>query len=133
MTDFPRLGHIALTVLSCDESRPWYSALFGADPVLEGRGDGGRHVVWALPGGTFFGIREHAGKKPERDRFDELRVGLDHASFHCQSRAELDDWAQRLDLLGYPHGDVVEETYGSGLTFRDPDGNALELFALPGT
>lgn len=133
MTDFPRLGHIAMTVRSCDASRSWYNALFGSEPVLEGPGGDGRHVVWALPGGTFFGIREHFGKTPEADRFNACRIGLDHASFHCQSRIDLESWGRRLDDLGYPHDDIVDEAYGSGLSFRDPDDNALEFFALPGT
>jgi glyoxylase I family protein len=38
---------------------------------------------------------------------------------------------QRLDALGVQHGGVVDAPYGSGVSFRDPDNIALELFALP--
>jgi hypothetical protein len=37
----------------------------------------------------------------------------------------------RLNELGIPHGGIVDAGYGSGLSFRDPDGIALEFFAPP--
>jgi predicted PurR-regulated permease PerM len=40
-------------------------------------------------------------------------------------------WQARLDELGIGHGGVVDAHYGSGLSFRDPDGIALELFCPP--
>ena len=52
MADFPPLGHVALTVRSCDASRPWYQALFGDAPVLDEDTGPFHHVVWALPGGS---------------------------------------------------------------------------------
>ena len=63
--------------------------------------------------------------------FDERSPGLDHVSFGCSDRAELENWASRLDELGVTHGEVVDAHYGSGLSFRDPDGIALEFFAPP--
>jgi hypothetical protein len=33
--------------------------------------------------------------------------------------------------LGVEHGAVKDAGYGSGLSFRDPDGIALEFFAPP--
>jgi glyoxylase I family protein len=133
LSDFPPLGHVALTVRSCDASSPWYEALFGAAPVLDEDTGPFRHVVWALPGGTLIGIHEHPGHPEESAPFSEFRIGLDHLSFHCASRADLTTWAERLDQLGYAHGDIVDAPYGSGLSFRDPDGNALEFFAAPNT
>ena len=50
----------------------------------------------------------------------------------CANRAALEKWATRLNELGIEHGGVVDAPYGSGLSFRDPDGIALEFFALPG-
>jgi catechol-2,3-dioxygenase len=133
MADFPPLGHVALTVSSCDASTPWYEGLFGAPPVLDEDTGPWRHVVWALPGGSLIGIHEHPGQTPAGDRFDEHRIGLDHASFHCATRGDLEVWASRLDELGYAHGGIVDASNGSGVSFRDPDGNALEFFAPPGT
>jgi catechol-2,3-dioxygenase len=50
----------------------------------------------------------------------------------CANRTELENWVSRLDGLGIAHGGVVDAPYGSGLSFRDPDGIALEFFAPPG-
>jgi glyoxylase I family protein len=133
MADFPVLGHVAVTVNSCDASKPWYTALFGAEPVLDEDTGPWRHVVWAMPNGTLIGIHEHPGKTPKGDTFSEYRLGLDHVGFHCERRADLEDWAKRLDELGYEHGELTDAPYGSGLSFRDPDGNAFEFFAPPNT
>ena len=40
-------------------------------------------------------------------------------------------WMDRLNKLGVQHGGIVDAPYGSGLSFRDPDGVALEFFAPP--
>jgi glyoxylase I family protein len=131
MVDFPSLGHVALTVHSCDASKEWYSKLFGSDPVLDENTGPWRHVVWALPGGTLIGIHEHPGKTADGDQFSEYRIGLDHVSFHCSSRSDVEEWGERLDDLGIAHGSIQDASYGTGLSFRDPDGNALEFFTAP--
>jgi catechol 2,3-dioxygenase-like lactoylglutathione lyase family enzyme len=126
------VNHIAVTVRDLDVSCPWYRALFGADPVLdEHTGAGYHHVVWAFGDGTLFGIHQHDA--PAGDvAFSELQPGLDHVGFGCADRGELEQWVRRLDELGVRHGGVVDADYGSGLSFRDPDGVALEFFAPPG-
>jgi catechol-2,3-dioxygenase len=85
--------------------------------------------VFAL-GGTLFGL--HHFPDPAAGGFDERRPGLDHVAFGVGDRADLEKWARRLDELDVAHGGVVDAHYGSGLSFRDPDGIALELFAAPG-
>jgi glyoxylase I family protein len=65
------------------------------------------------------------------DRFDEHRTGLDHVAFACRDRDELRTWVARLDELGIVHGGIKDAHYGSGVSFRDPDGIALEFFAPP--
>jgi catechol-2,3-dioxygenase len=125
------LNHVAVTVRDVDSSAPWYQALFGTDPVLDEHTDAGfRHVVWALDNGTLFGIHQH-DRSLEGGRFSEFRAGLDHVSFGCADRAELEDWVEKLNKLGIEHGGIVDAHYGSGLSFRDPDGIALEFFAPP--
>ncbi len=132
MPTFPGLTHVAVTVRDLAVSTPWYRALFGSDAALDEDTDAGfHHVVWALGNGTLFGIHQHTTAAPD-ERFSELRAGLDHVAFGCASRAELEAWARRLDELGIAHGGVVDAHYGSGLSFRDPDGIALEFFAPPG-
>lgn len=129
---FPALNHIAITVLDLEISSPWYRKLFGADPIIDEHTDAGfRHQVWMLDGGTLLGIHQHDRRAPE-EKFSELRVGLDHVGFGCVNRAELENWVTRLNELGIEHSGIVDAPYGSGLSFRDPDGVALEFFALPG-
>jgi len=130
---FPGLAHVALTVKDVDASGPWYRQLFGADPVLDEHTDAGfRHLVWVLDGGTLIGIHQHERGVPD-ERFTEFRVGLDHVGFGVASRADLEKWMERLNELGIAHGGIVDAGYGSGLSFRDPDGIALEFFAPPAT
>ena len=49
-------------------------------------------------------------------------------SFACRDRHELENWAARLDQLAIPHGGIVDADYGSGVSFRDPDGISLEFY-----
>jgi glyoxylase I family protein len=133
MPDFPPITHVAVTVRDLSVSVPWYQALFDAQPVLdEDENVGGfHHTVWMLGNGTLFGLHQHTTPAPD-ERFSEHRVGLDHVSFACANRGELEQWQRRLDELGVKHGGIYDASYGSGLSFRDPDNLALEFFAPPG-
>jgi glyoxylase I family protein len=131
MTTFPALNHVALTVRDLSVSVPWYEELFDADPVLdEDTEPNFHHTVYLLDNGTMIGLHQHATPAPP-EPFNEFRVGLDHVSFGCADRGELEKWERRLDELGVDHGGIKDATYGSGLSFRDPDGIALEFFAPP--
>jgi catechol-2,3-dioxygenase len=129
--DFPGLAHVAVTVTDLDRSTPWYAALFGGEPVLDEDVDAGsfHHTVFAIGDGQLFGLHQHVDAAA--GRFDERAPGLDHVSFGCADRVELEGWVKRLDDLGYAHGGIIDAHYGSGLSFRDPDGIALEFFAPP--
>jgi catechol-2,3-dioxygenase len=132
MSTFPALVHVALTVKDLSVSVPWYEALLGAKPVLDEDTDPDfHHTVYLLGNGTLLGLHQHGTPAPD-ERFSEHRVGLDHVGFGCEDRAELEGWVKRLDELGIEHGGIKDATYGSGISFRDPDGIALELFAPPG-
>ena len=131
---FPGLQHVAITVSDLARSTEWYSRLFGADPVLDEDEEGGEfhHTVYALDGGLLFGLHTHQGRE-SKDRFDERRTGLDHIGFALSGTAELEQWRDKLDSLGIEHGGIKKAHYGSGVSFRDPDGIALEFFIAPGT
>ena len=131
MPDFPGLAHVALTVQDAEVSGPWYRRMLDSDPVVDEHTDAGyRHLVWVLDGGTLLGIHQHQRGVPA-EPFTEFRVGLDHVGFGVANRAELEKWVDRLNALGISHGGIVDAGYGSGLSFRDPDGIALEFFAPP--
>ena len=128
-TTIPAISHVAVTVTDLAASEVWYTKVFGVGPVLDEDTGLFRHIVYEL-GNTLFGLHgfsDLASTEP----FDERRSGLDHIAFGCTSRDELVEWAGRLDDLGVAHGDIVDAGYGSGLSFRDPDNIALELFAPP--
>ncbi len=132
MPEFPSLGHVAVTVTDLARSTQWYTALFGSEPVLDEDEESGafHHTVYALGDGHLFGLHTHT--QPTSETFDEQKTGLDHVAFACSGRGELQQWADRLTGLGVSHGGIKDAAYGSGVSFRDPDGIALEFFAPPG-
>jgi glyoxylase I family protein len=131
MADFPSLTHVALTVRDLSISVPWYEALFGVSPVLDEDTDPDfHHTVFLVGNGMLVGLHQHVKPAPDDD-FSEYRVGLDHVAFGCATRGELEEWAVRLEELGISHDGIKDASYGSGVSFRDPDGIALEFFAPP--
>ena len=98
----------------------------GHDAIAESLQDG----VILVHEGMFIGLRP-VGDDRAGDRFDPLRVGLDHLSFQVPTRADLDTALQQLDEHGVPHGPIRDlAPLGlSFLAFFDPDGIALELTA----
>jgi len=132
MSSFPPLTHVALTVRNLSVSVPWYKVLLEAEPVIdEDTEKDFHHTVYLIGNGTLLGLRQHEKPAPD-EPFSRSRVGLDHVAFGCADREELERWALRLDELGIEHGDIEDAHCGSDLSFRDPDGIALEFFAPPG-
>ena len=129
MPEFPAIHHVALTVRDLERSVPWYTELFGAEPVVDEDTGPFHHVAWVLGGQTIVGLHQFPGPAPV-EPFDEHRVGLDHLAFVCASRQELESWEARLNDLGVTNGGVLDSVYGAGLSFRDPDNIALEFFVL---
>ena len=125
----PAVTHVAITVTDLAVSEAWYTNVLGVKPVLDEDTGPFRHIIYQL-GNTMIGLHgfpDLASDEP----FNERKPGLDHISFGCASRNELVEWAARLDGLGVAHGEIIDAGYGSGLSFRDPDNIALELFAPP--
>ena len=129
-TSMPAITHVAVTVTDLDASRAWYSKVLGVEPVLDEDTGPFRHVVY-LVGNTLLGLHGFPDLV-STEPFNERRPGLDHIAFGFASRDELAEWAVRLDDLGVARSDIVDASYGSGLSFRDPDNIALELFAPAG-
>jgi len=129
MPTMPAITHVAVTVNDLAVSVPWYTQLFGSEPVLDENTGPFHHTVYLL-GNTLFGVHGFPELK-STDAFEEHRPGLDHVAFGCANRAELEEWEARLNELGIAHGGIVDAHYGSGLSFRDPDNIALELFCPP--
>jgi catechol 2,3-dioxygenase-like lactoylglutathione lyase family enzyme len=131
MPAFPPLTHVALTVRDLSVSVPWYETLLDAKPALDEDTDPDfHHTVYLIGNGNLFGLHQHTTPAPD-EPFSEYRIGLDHVAFGCADRAELERWESRLDELGIEHGAIKDASYGSGLSFKDPDGIALEFFCPP--
>ena len=130
MAMFPGLTHVAVTISDPSVSVPWYTRLIGAEPVLDEDTGPFRHIIYAV-GDGLLGLHVFPGGLRDNGPFHPYRRGLDHVSFGLPGRADLEKWQRRLDELGVEHGEIVDAPYGSGLSFKDPDGIALEFFAPP--
>lgn len=136
MSSFPAaVHHVALTVTDLAASRDWYARLFGTEPVLDedvapvaGHHGGYHHTIFVLAGGTIVALHVHRSMQPT-NRFDAHAPGLDHLGFGCTDRAEIEQLRGRLADLGIPHQGIVDDALGHALSFRDPDGIALEFWA----
>jgi glyoxylase I family protein len=126
-----RIAHIALTVTDLAVSLAFYEAVLSLRPVATLDDGPFTRRLLPLPGGMHLGLTQHDHGSGQP--FDPTTPGLDHLAFACHSRDELVSWAQHLDARGVAHGGVQDAAYGSALSFADPDGNALELFAAAGS
>jgi glyoxylase I family protein len=126
MPDFTGIHHLAITVRDLDASTAFYTRIFGFPPVAEIDGISLHRRLFRLPGGTNLGLTEH--EPTTSDAFTPFRPGLDHVGFAVATLDELSAWAEHLTGAGIEHGGLVEASYGTALSFKDPDGIALEFF-----
>jgi glyoxylase I family protein len=136
----PLLHHIALTVTDLDASVEWYSRVFDVRRQMDAPHPGGLGRILADDAWTLM-IALHRHDSHEREGFAETRTGLDHVGLVVPTRTELERWQDHLESHGVVRSEradrpctqspIVDEPYGSVLTFRDPDNIALELFAPP--
>jgi glyoxylase I family protein len=127
-------GRLSLTLTVRDpvQSALWYREVFGLESLSEYAGEAGlvEHVcIWDHLNGLLLCFVHHH-TEPAGDGFSEFRIGLDHLEFFVPARADLDEWASRLDSLGVEHSGVKAPAGSKNamLTFRDPDNIQLELF-----
>jgi glyoxylase I family protein len=119
--------HITLTVSDLDRSASWYQDLFGGQELYRGNDGISDLAVYALSDNLLVGLRRHEGMQPG-DRFSHERCGLDHFALHVDDRSELEKWQAKFDEKNIDHSGIVESPFGQHLSFKDPDGIALELF-----
>lgn len=126
MPTLPTINHLALTVTDLEASTAFYSRLWDTQP--SGAMDDGPFTrrIFTLGQGLTLGLTQHDEGSPTS--FDEKLPGLDHVGFHVRDREDLVAWSRHLEGLGVSHSGLVEAPYGTALSFKDPDGIALEFF-----
>lgn len=125
--DLRGFHHVALTVRDLDRSVVWYRDVLGFRERFREDGPERRAVVLAFPDGAYgVGLVEHGAATD--GPFDPTRLGLDHLAFTVGDRAEMDDWARRLDAAGVVHSGVLDIPTGAICNFADPDGIRLAVF-----
>ncbi len=119
--------HIAIRVGDLQRAKRFYVETLGLPVVLELEG-----VVLVRVGSAFLGIRGDAPETKGSGRFDPLRVGLDHLSFAVESIEVLERTKRDLDAAKVPNDGIHDESAlnADALVFYDPDGIALELYAV---
>ncbi|MEO8220880.1 MAG: VOC family protein [Specibacter sp.] len=130
MPALPHIDHLALTVTDMTISTTFYSRLWATEPSGHMADGPFTRRIFALAGGLTLGLTQHdisSGKG-----FDEKNPGLDHIGFAVHDRTGLLEWRDHLDEIGVEHSGLVEASYGTALSFKDPDGIALEFFAPAG-
>lgn len=128
MPSLPGLDHLALTATDVETNTAFYTVLFGVQPSSTMNDGAFVRRKFTLAGGLGLGLTEH---RPSAGlgTFDEQNPGLDHVGFSVSDIAQLEEWAAHLDSMGVAHSGLVTASYGTVLSFKDPDGVALEFFA----
>jgi catechol 2,3-dioxygenase-like lactoylglutathione lyase family enzyme len=124
------VSHVAITVTDLARSKEWYARVLGWRSVADVTEEGVEFSIGTLPDGTLVGLRQYANGSG--DAFNPFRTGLDHLAFAVPSPAELGEWERRFAEVGVTYSPSEEGPFGSALSFKDPDGVALELFAAKG-
>lgn len=130
MPTLPHIDHLALTVTDITVSTAFYSRLWQAEPT--GYMDDGPFIrrIFALAGELTLGLTQHTISSAKD--FDAKNPGLDHIGFAVNDRMGLLEWRDHLEEIGVKHSGLVDADYGTALSFKDPDGIALEFFLPAG-
>src|SRR2546428_2811393 len=91
----PGVHHVTLRVADFRRSKQFYTETLGFPIALEQP-----DLLIILAGNTAVGIRAPVGGTPKGDRFNPLRVGLDHLAIACQDEAELGRVGKALTQAG---------------------------------
>jgi glyoxylase I family protein len=123
--------HLTLNVQDVGRAENWYTEVLGFQRVAGFSTDAFTRVILQHPeSGAVLGLNRHIADVAS-EPFDERRAGLDHLAFRVEGSDSLRAWLARFDALGIPHSEIKAGAVpGSSLmTFRDPDGLQLEVFA----
>jgi glyoxylase I family protein len=122
------IHHLTLRSTDLARARAFYGGTLGFPIVMETPG-----LFIALAGATAIAVRGPDAQTPGGDRFDPMRVGLDHVALACGQETELERVAAALDAArvrstGIRLDPTLNRRY---VAFKDPDGIAWELYMSP--
>jgi catechol 2,3-dioxygenase-like lactoylglutathione lyase family enzyme len=121
-----RIAQVKVPVTDLARSAGWYATVFGLHLVHEFVEDGDLTGVVLTDDARSFLVglrrRDVIPGQPAFPGFDLFSLGVD-------SRAELEEFAARLDELDVPHGPVVDRGFDAALDVPDPDGTVVRLLS----
>ena len=119
------LHHVTLRSRDLGRSKLFYSEKLGFPIIMELPA-----LVVFQAGATALVVRGPDAGTPEGDKFNPLRVGLDHIALACDDEAELERVAAALSAEDIENTGVkVDETLGKKyVAFKDPDRIAWEFY-----
>jgi glyoxylase I family protein len=131
VTDISGWAHVTLSVGDINRSVAWYGEVLGFTVAATETTPQWRRTLCLHPeSGVMLVLQQHLSSSG--DAFDERRVGLDHLAFRVDTHHQLLTWRQRFQALRVGFTPITSTGRGGlVLTFRDPDGIALELFHRP--
>lgn len=126
------IAHVELSVRDLERSVAWYTRVLSAREIWRGSSDEygiSACAIYEPNSRMVFALTCHNEQDPES--FSPRRPGLDHVSFGVADRTALESWCEWLDDLGVEHSAIQDDHMPPSVTFRDPDGIALELSYTP--
>jgi catechol 2,3-dioxygenase-like lactoylglutathione lyase family enzyme len=120
--------HAKLPVSDVVASSEWYRRVLGLEVEVEFEEEGKLMGVALIDATSTPPLRLALRLDPERAA---ALAGFDPVALGVPTRAEVAEWAARLDAAGVRHGGVVRGHNGGAVLvgLHDPDGIELRLYA----
>ena len=119
------IHHVSLRTTDLARARVFYIERLGFPVLMEEPG-----LIIFAAGATAIALDAPSADTPAGDRFNPLRVGLDHLALACPDSMELRRVAAALTAAGINNTGVkVDPTLNKEyVAFKDPDGIAWEFY-----
>jgi glyoxylase I family protein len=120
-------NHVTLRSGNLDRSKRFYSETLGFPIIMELP-----ILIIFRVGNSVLVVRGNDPGTPQGDKFNPLRIGLDHLALACEDEAELVRVAEALSAEGIENTGVkLDQTLGKRyVAFKDPDRIAWEFYMV---